>query len=116
MEQLSIRNGNGAVAGNNGAAMEMGLAEKTLARRDEKKTALRRVRRVLRKTGRDLHYRNGEYFLTSIFPYDAIDIEAFARRIGATIPVGACGFCKGIAWHNIDGINVCDSCERQVRQ
>ena len=74
---------------------------------------IRRIRYHLRKTNCDVRKVGGVYYRVCVDPAFAIrDVETFGREIHAIQPIGICGVCRGLAWHKID---LCDSCETEVR-
>lgn len=119
---MFVVNENGASAVNTDAVIPNGSANgKIVADADhtvkrERRNVIRRIRRVLRKDGMDLHYFEGDYFPVPIRYCLAINVEQFGRKIHAIQPIGICGVCRGLAWRKIEGRDVCDSCATEVRR
>jgi hypothetical protein len=79
------------------------------------KNRIRQIRRRLRKTNCDVRKVGGVYYRVCVDPAFAIrDVETFGREIHAIQPIGICSVCRGLAWHKIEGRDVCDSCETGV--
>ena len=86
------------------------------AKRD-RRNKIRRIRRVLRKDGSmDLHYFKGNYYPVPVRYCLAIDVEQFGRRVRAIQPIGICDVCREIAWHHVEGVDLCDNCAAEVRR
>src|SRR5690348_10737201 len=79
----------------------------------ERRNVIRRIRRAIRKDHMDLHYLAGEYYPVPVHSYLAINVEEFGRRVGAIRPIGRC-VCSGAAWHQVEGVDLCDRCAEEV--
>ena len=79
-----------------------------------RQNTIRRIRRAIRKDGMDLHYRDGKYYRVPIHRYDAIEVETYGRKVGAIQPIGSC-VCRGVAWHLVEGLALCDRCAEEVQ-
>jgi len=81
------------------------------------KNRIRQIRRHLRKTNCDMRKVGDSYYPVCIDPaFEIRDMEIFGREIHAIPPVGICGGCRGIAWHHVEGVDLCDSCATEVRR
>lgn len=121
--ELTVLNGNGASAVNTDAVINGNARNNAIVRdadqmvKRKRRNTIRRIRRVIRKDGMDLHYYDGQYFQVPVRHYAAIDIERYGRKIGAIIPIGICDFChRGEAWQSVENVPVCDNCAAEVRR